>query len=46
MNYADFRKEGYPIGSGSVESEVKQFKKPSEKEGEKESCWVNWKVEL
>lgn len=26
MNYADFQKEGYPIGSGSVESEVKQFK--------------------
>ncbi len=26
MNYADFQDEGYPIGSGSVESEVKQFK--------------------
>lgn len=26
MNYADFQEEGFPIGSGSVESEVKQFK--------------------
>jgi hypothetical protein len=26
MGYADFQDEGYPIGSGSVESEVKQFK--------------------
>jgi hypothetical protein len=26
MTYADFRDDGYPIGSGSVESEVKQFK--------------------
>jgi hypothetical protein len=26
MRYADFQDEGYPIGSGSVESEVKQFK--------------------
>ena len=26
MDYADFQEEGYPIGSGSVESEVKQFK--------------------
>jgi len=26
MHYADFRAENYPIGSGSVESEVKQFK--------------------
>ncbi len=26
MNYANFQDEGYPIGSGSVESEVKQFK--------------------
>ena len=26
MTYTDFRDEGYPIGSGSVESEVKQFK--------------------
>jgi hypothetical protein len=26
MNYADFQEQGYPIGSGSVESEVKQFK--------------------
>ena len=26
MRYADFRDAGYPIGSGSVESEVKQFK--------------------
>ncbi len=26
MGYADFQEDGYPIGSGSVESEVKQFK--------------------
>ncbi len=26
MCYADFQEEGYPIGSGSVESEVTQFK--------------------
>ena len=26
MRYADFQEHGYPIGSGSVESEVKQFK--------------------
>jgi hypothetical protein len=26
MDYADFQDEGYPIGSGSVESEVKRFK--------------------
>lgn len=26
MDYADFQAEGFPIGSGSVESEVKQFK--------------------
>ena len=26
MDYASFQKEGYPIGSGSVESAVKQFK--------------------
>ncbi len=26
MAYADFQAEGFPIGSGSVESEVKQFK--------------------
>ena len=26
MAYAESREEGYPIGSGSVESEVKQFK--------------------
>jgi hypothetical protein len=26
MHYADFQDAGYPIGSGSVESEVKQFK--------------------
>jgi hypothetical protein len=26
MHYADFQDKGYPIGSGSVESEVKQFK--------------------
>jgi hypothetical protein len=25
-HYADFQQQGYPIGSGSVESEVKQFK--------------------
>ena len=26
MSYADFQQDGFPIGSGSVESEVKQFK--------------------
>jgi hypothetical protein len=26
MDYADFQDEGFPIGSGSVESEVKRFK--------------------
>ena len=26
LNYAHFQEQGYPIGSGSVESEVKQFK--------------------
>lgn len=26
MNYLEFRENGWPIGSGSVESEVKQFK--------------------
>ncbi len=26
MHYADFQEENYPLGSGSVESEVKQFK--------------------
>jgi hypothetical protein len=26
MNYLEFREDGWPIGSGSVESEVKQFK--------------------
>jgi hypothetical protein len=26
MNYLEFREHGWPIGSGSVESEVKQFK--------------------
>ena len=28
MHYADFQEEGFPIGSGSVESEVKQFDGP------------------
>ncbi len=26
MNYVDFQDEAYPIGSGRLESEVKQFK--------------------
>jgi hypothetical protein len=26
MQYAEFREQGYPIGSGTVESAVKQFK--------------------
>jgi len=26
MHYLDFQEAGFPIGSGSVESEVKQFK--------------------
>jgi hypothetical protein len=26
MRYQEFRKEGYPIGSGKVESGIKQFK--------------------
>lgn len=26
MHYQQFREDGYPIGSGSVESEIKQFK--------------------
>lgn len=36
MTYADFRDEGYPIGSGSVESEVKQFKQRLDGPG---MCW-------
>jgi hypothetical protein len=26
MQYQEFREEGYPIGSGTVESGIKQFK--------------------
>ncbi len=26
MQYQDFREQGYPIGSGTVESGIKQFK--------------------
>jgi hypothetical protein len=36
MTYADFRDDGYPIGSGSVESEVKQFKHRLDGPG---MCW-------
>jgi hypothetical protein len=36
VTYAHFRDEGYPIGSGSVESEVKQFKHRLDGPG---MCW-------
>jgi len=36
MTYADFRDEAYPLGSGSVESEVKQFKQRLAGPG---MCW-------
>jgi hypothetical protein len=36
MTYIDFRDAGYPIGSGSVESEVKQFKHRLDGPG---MCW-------
>ena len=26
MHYAEFREQGFPIGSGTVESAIKQFK--------------------